>query len=332
MTKLLTRRRIALLALAAGIPSVQAQAATPATERMFEAKASAILGGAPSRLAMMRAQQRGEVVAAAVRPASLSTPVVRRAVLQVPASANRTAWSGRPDVFGSVALKVGHTSLDARWKRAANAPLSTAALSVSRAMRSLSPIEKIEAINRYVNDRVTFTDDSRQYGRPDRWTAAAETLRRGRGDCEDYALTKLQMLRAAGIPASDLYLVLVKDLVRRADHAVLIVRADGRSLLLDNGTDRVADADTVGDYRPIFTFASSGTYTHGYRRSFAPPVEIASNDAKVPAKSVQLAMVEPQPIRPASDTSVKPIDGTDLALLQRSRSASLRAFMTGFSR
>ena len=335
MTKLLSRGRTGLLILASGLSIAPAHAAVPLpTQRIFESKSSAILGGAPSRLAMIRAQQRGETVAALVRPASLTTPVMRRAVLRPEAPAVRAAaWSGRPDLFGSVALKVGHTSLDARWKRTQAAPLSAAALAVSQSMRSLSPAEKVEAINRYVNREVTFTDDWRQYGRADRWAAAAETLRRGRGDCEDYAITKLQMLRAAGISPSDLYLVLVKDLVRRADHAVLVVRAEGRSLMLDNGTDMVVDAESVQDYRPIFTFASNGTYTHGYRRSFGPPMEVASNEATAPRTDVQLAMAErKQPVRPASDTSVKPIDGTDLALLQRSRSASLRAFITGFSR
>ena len=65
-------------------------------------------------------------------------------------------------------------------------------------------------------------------GVADRWSAADDTLARGRGDCEDYALAKLAMLRRAGFADRDLYLVLVKDLARRADHAVLVVRSDGK--------------------------------------------------------------------------------------------------------
>ena len=38
-------------------------------------------------------------------------------------------------------------------------------------------------------------------------------MRRGRGDCEDYAIAKLQMLRAAGFEDRDLYLVIAKDLI-----------------------------------------------------------------------------------------------------------------------
>jgi predicted transglutaminase-like cysteine proteinase len=73
------------------------------------------------------------------------------------------------------------------------------------------------------------------------------------------------MLRAAGIADNDLYLVVARDLVRRSDHALLVVRAGGRMLVLDNGTDTILNADDPGDYRPVLTFAASGAWTHGYR-------------------------------------------------------------------
>jgi predicted transglutaminase-like cysteine proteinase len=158
-------------------------------------------------------------------------------------------------------------------------------------------------VNRYVNRRVHFMSDEQQFGRPDVWSAADRTLRTGRGDCEDYAIAKLQMLRNAGISDRDLYLVILHDLVRREDHAVLVVRAAGRMLLLDNGTDQLLDSADVSDYRPVLTFASYGEWTHGYRVS-RPTITIASND---------------QPQIPAPDD-------------QRSRSASLLAFNMGLRR
>ena len=136
------------------------------------------------------------------------------------------------------------------------------------------------------------------------------TLNAGKGDCEDFAIAKLAMLRRAGIADKDLYLVILKDTVRRADHAVLVVRAAGHMYLLDNGTDEVLDSETVHDYRPIFTFASNATFTHGYRLHQAP-VNIAIAD-------------EPAPV-PAADTT-ETASSDD----QRSRSASLLAFNIGF--
>src|SRR6185295_16204938 len=130
--------------------------------------------------------------------------------------------------------------------------------------------------------------------------AANETLNRGRGDCEDYAIAKLQMLRRAGIADKDLYLVVVKDLVRRADHAILVVRAAGHMYVLDNGTDELLDSESVSDYRPVLTFAAGATFTHGYRVHQAP---------------VNIASAEEKPLTPAADTSAGADD-------QRSRNAS----------
>ena len=265
-------RAFALALAASGATSVaQAQSLSAAS-----AKSSAILGGT-SRLAQITARQQGQLVPAAVfAPSSLSRPPLRRAVLDRYDPRPRAAWTGRPDLFGSVALRIQRTPLDHRWNKVADAPLSGAAYAAVRTLAHLDAEARIEAVNRYVNGRVSFVDDRRQHGRADLWTAAGETLRRRKGDCEDYAVAKMQMLRAAGIPSKDIYLVLVRDLVRMADHAVLVVALDDRRLLLDNSTDEVLDADAVRDYRPVFTFASTGTWTHGYRRQRAPALDWAA--------------------------------------------------------
>ena len=84
-------------------------------------------------------------------------------------------------------------------------------------------------------------------------------------------------LRRAGFADQDLYLVVLKDLVRRADHAVLVVRSDGRFLVLDNASDRLLDSAEIRDYRPILTFTAGKRYTHGYRRDrVVAPVVMAS--------------------------------------------------------
>jgi predicted transglutaminase-like cysteine proteinase len=198
--------------------------------------------------------------------------------------------NGRPDVFGTVALRIGHTPLDTRWHNVEHAPISGAAATFAAAQRGKDTVERLEAVNWYVNRRVHFVDDSVRWHRADVWSAANETLTAGKGDCEDYAIAKLAMLRRAGIAEKDLYLVILRDTVRRADHAVLVVRAAGHMYLLDNGTDEVLDTETVHDYRPIFTFASNATFTHGYRVHQAP-VNIASAEDDVP-------------LTPAADTSV----------------------------
>ena len=231
-------------------------------------KAEAILGGAPSSLAAILASQGA--VRPTPTPASFGSPY-RPLSLTRP----RVAPVDRPDVFGSVALPIAHASLERHWRKVGNRPLGGAAAAFIEGIDGLSDIERLDAVNRYVNARVEFTDDSRQFGTADLWLAAADTLRRGRGDCEDYAIAKLQMLRRAGFADKDLYLVILRDVSRRADHAVLVVRAEGRLLVLDNGTNRIVDSDTVTDYRPIMTFSGNRSWTHGYRRNVEAPVQLA---------------------------------------------------------
>jgi predicted transglutaminase-like cysteine proteinase len=252
-------------------------------------KTEAILGGAPSALASITAQQGGRplyssYVVPAGGPANVRT-----------AAANHirpAVSSDRPDVFNSVALAIGRSPLDKRWNQVSGAGVGGNAGAFAASLRDESVIAKLEAVNGYVNARVRFVDDRVQFGVADRWLAPSETLTRGRGDCEDFALAKRAMLRAAGVPDKDLYLVVLKDLSRRADHAVLVVRAAGRFLVLDNGTDRIVDSTDVADYKPMLTFAANGrSYTHGYRRD-VPPTIYASAPVSLAETKVEPAFGE----------------------------------------
>ena len=266
-------------ALLAAPTNASAQATPAGLSGVSLAKSDAILGGAPSALAAIMAQQSGQPAPVAqlatLTPAAYRLPMAPAIVRSESPLFAPAVLSGRPDVFGTVALTVGTTRLDNRWHRVERAPVTGAAAGYAASLRDRDAVARAEAVNKYVNDRVEFVDDWKQYGKADLWSAASDTLRRGKGDCEDYAIAKMQMLRTAGIAEKDMYLVVLKDLVRRADHAVLVVRAGGRMLLLDNGTDVVSDTETVRDYRPILTFSANGTWTHGYRRPIAP-VNMAS--------------------------------------------------------
>jgi predicted transglutaminase-like cysteine proteinase len=280
--------------------------APAAASSLSWSKSDAILGGEPSALEAILAQQSGGFVAprAAVQPASYSRPVLANAAVRFGPSPG--VWNGRPDVFGSVALRINHSPLDARWKGVEHSQVDGSAGRFAEAQRGKNPVTKLEAVDWYVNKRVHFVDDQVQWGRADVWSPADVTLSRGRGDCEDFAIAKMAMLRRAGFADRDLYLVVLKDLVRRADHAVLVARAEGHMYVLDNGTDQILDSESLPDYRPILTFASTGTWTHGYRMNSAP-MNVAANEA---GQSPALVA--------AAD--------------QRSWSASLLAFNTGLSR
>ena len=300
---------LAPIARRLGVAMALASTAVPAAAQVAPAYASfsktdAILGGAPSALAAIMAQQSG-VAQQAGRPALVAQPTAApspdsRGAEFRPAifpTNNAPIALDRPDVFGSVALSVSHTSLDRRWNKVSRGAVGARAAAYASAVADRSALEQLDAVNRYVNQRVAFINDIQQYGVSDRWAPANETLRRGRGDCEDFAIAKLQMLRRAGFADKDLYLVILRDLARRADHAVLVVRADGRLLVLDNGTSRIVDSAMIADYRPILTFSGTKAWTHGYRRA-APPVVLASLDRQTRTALVQMTSAD-RPIEPA---------------------------------
>ena len=265
-------------------------------------KSEAILGGAPSALQAILSQQHAGQAPASVTPAtfsatgsSYSRPALVQAIVHV--QPKDDASSGRPDVFGSVALEIAQTPLDAKWHSVEHSPVTGSFARFAATLKGFSPVEQLQLVNNFVNHRVQFEDDERRFGHRNVWLTANETLRGGRGDCKDYAVAKLQLLKAAGFSGRNLYLTIVHDLDRRADHAVIVARAAGHLYVLDDMTDEVLDSNEVSDYRPIFTYASYGEWIHGYRMEPEPaPVAIAETDD------------------------------------QRSRSASLLAFNTGFMR
>lgn len=105
-------------------------------------------------------------------------------------------------------------------------------------------------INRAINLTVRPVSDQKRHG-ADVWTSPLVTLSSGQGDCEDYAIAKLALLWAAGIAESDTRLVIVHDVRAREDHALAMVRLDGRWLALDNRRFTLIDAVHL-TYQPLF--------------------------------------------------------------------------------
>jgi predicted transglutaminase-like cysteine proteinase len=258
-------------------------------------KSSAILGGRISALALISAQQNGQSQMLEHTPpvvSNLSRNAInpQRPVFDTIAAQTRpisASWvetaaaqptflkTNSPNIFGSIALRVSRTPLDAQWHRAgSNRPGSLAA--VVAAFQSGSQEHQLARVNKWVNGRIKYSDDSKEYGVADHWASASQSLARGRGDCEDYAIAKMQILQALGYSRRDMYLAIVKDLVRRSDHAVLIVQSGGRFITLDNSTDELIDASAAQDYRPILTYSASGKWAHGYRREPVSNLQVAA--------------------------------------------------------
>jgi predicted transglutaminase-like cysteine proteinase len=158
-------------------------------------------------------------------------------------------------------------------------PAATKFLAIVEAGRARTGRARVGQINRAINLAIRPMSDLAQYGVADRWSSPLATLVAGRGDCEDYAIAKYVALQEAGIPASDLRLVIVRDEAANVDHAVVAVQLDGGWIVLDNRhLTLVASADLhrvvplfVLDGAGVKRFSSAPTGVAGLRA--APPTD-----------------------------------------------------------
>lgn len=256
-------------------------AATPLEPAAQSAKSIAILGGQASALDQIRLAQEGAVTSDPLTDLAMAAPELplvpgvggvrletkrcEQAFVQpAVAVSGLAAVSSGDEYLGSKRLKIGRTQFDGDWER-----VSSERISAGRFNGLVGPVagdglENLRQVNSWVNHRIAYVEDNELFARADYWAGAKRTLKLGRGDCEDIALTKMQLLAAAGVPREDMILTIARDLVRNADHAVLIVRYEGRHYLLDNASDEVFDAAASYDYRPVLSFGDSQTWLHGY--------------------------------------------------------------------
>jgi predicted transglutaminase-like cysteine proteinase len=125
-------------------------------------------------------------------------------------------------------------------------------LSIVEAGRQREGRARLGEINRAVNLSIKPVTDWAQYGVDDFWSAPLATLEIGAGDCEDYAIAKYVALRESGIAPDELRLVIVRDVKRNINHAVVAVREDQQWLILDNRTLIIANAEEARHLEPLF--------------------------------------------------------------------------------
>lgn len=122
--------------------------------------------------------------------------------------------------------------------------------------KTLSDDEKLYYINLWVNKFIQFKVD----GGKDKWDTANTALKRGNGDCEEFVITKYQMLVAAGFPESQLYVTVGYQ--GGQGHAILVAYTKGMFVKLENGN-------------------SSIEITHSMLYDFEPRVALNNNSAWV---------------------------------------------------
>jgi predicted transglutaminase-like cysteine proteinase len=156
----------------------------------------------------------------------------------------------------------------------------------------LPEVGRLEAINQFFNRRIQFRDDTEVWGQIDYWASPLETLDKGQGDCEDYAIAKYFSLLAVGMPTAKLRLVYVRAQIggpngAQQAHMVLAYYAapGAEPLILDNLITEVRPASRRPDLVPVFSFNSEGLWQGVGPQTAGDPVSRLSRWREVLAKA-----------------------------------------------
>jgi predicted transglutaminase-like cysteine proteinase len=137
-----------------------------------------------------------------------------------------------------------------------------------------SELERLALVNTFVNKNIRFGTDLEVWEHEDYWATPLETVGRGSGDCEDFAIAKYFSLLALGVPEPKLRFVYVRALqqqgqtLRVEPHMVLAYyKSPGAEpLVLDNLASIIATASQRSDLTPVFSFNQEG-YFNGVLRT-----------------------------------------------------------------
>lgn len=119
-------------------------------------------------------------------------------------------------------------------------------------------------VNEFFNRRIVFTDDATAWGQNDYWASPLETLEKGQGDCEDYAIAKYFSLAASGVPTARLRMVYVRARLAGQSLAHMVLayypQPGAEPLILDNLRPEVLAASQRPDLTPVFSFNTEGLW------------------------------------------------------------------------
>ena len=131
--------------------------------------------------------------------------------------------------------------------------------------------EKLRQVNEFFNRKIRFDEDINIWGVKDYWATPLETLGRGQGDCEDFAIAKFATLKTLGVPVEKLQLTYVKARIGGPQstttqaHMVLgyYQHPNDEPLVLDNLVAEIRPASRRPDLFPIFSFNTEGLWVGG---------------------------------------------------------------------
>ncbi|TDG15247.1 transglutaminase [Seongchinamella unica] len=138
-------------------------------------------------------------------------------------------------------------------------------------MRSQPDELKLDTANKFFNQRIRWVQDPEAWGQKDYWATPLETMGKGMGDCEDFAIAKYAMLVLAGMDINKLRITYVKaqiggpDSTIHAAHMVLAYYPEPSAVpdILDNLITDIYPASKRTDLTPVYGFNSRGLWVGG---------------------------------------------------------------------
>ncbi|MEI7537283.1 MAG: transglutaminase-like cysteine peptidase [Comamonadaceae bacterium] len=133
----------------------------------------------------------------------------------------------------------------------------------------LKELEKLERINNFFNHRIRWADDQTVWQQEDYWATLLETLSKGAGDCEDFAIAKYASLLISGIPESRMRLTYVRLQQQpgapAVAHMILAYYPDpsAEPLILDNFVAEIRTASKRPDLVPVYAFNATNLWIPG---------------------------------------------------------------------
>lgn len=124
--------------------------------------------------------------------------------------------------------------------------------------------EKLKLVNSFFNRNIQFDDDQNIWNQSDYWATPLETIGKGRGDCEDFALAKYYSLLHMGIPMNRLRLIYVKARQGNQQQAHMVLayypQPNATPQVLDNLDPSIKNASQRPDLTPVFSFNGEGLW------------------------------------------------------------------------
>jgi predicted transglutaminase-like cysteine proteinase len=185
---------------------------------------------------------------AAVEPFGLPTSTLTEGPLRAKWQTVERTIAAEADIIASCASDPAHCTSQPALRF----------LDIVQAASAREGLARLGEVNRAINLAIRPVSDRAQYGVEDHWSSPLATLAAGAGDCEDYAIAKLFALRAAGVAANDLRLIIIRETATGDDHAMVAARVEGHWRMLDNRTFLMIEDNGFGKYRPLFAIDAEG--------------------------------------------------------------------------